>query len=503
MPSIPPSSPYIIRGLFCAGQAWSPNGDLVVAGGATYNVSSAATYPTEGGADFLYLFDPSAPSQPFPTSGNILPLYPNEVGGWKRYLPGMLESRYYPTVTLSQRLQRLTGSPEVAMVSGGSDVLSTNHDPRNTYECWQPLTVNSPNQPFAVDPAQWNGSQNVSISGPSTGGTVSLADEWFDEYPRLHLVSDPTNATSGGKIFTSGMPYLSSKVDLNTTGTSRVWDISVGRTGSSWTQDRTYGSSVFFATLGSLSDIVVRLDGAGATACTDTTEYCLASTSNAGWNSLGQDPAGARTHINAVILPDASIVVIAGNDSNSTAVFTTSVYRVGVGWTALSSSGNSPTVREYHTTALLTPDGYVFVGGGEGHGSTVDYDRFKPHYLQGNPQRPTIVTIIDPSTGLPAAQDTEGTWLLQNDQAGLTVQCDNVYDFDSISRVVFMAPGAITHHSDMSARYVELTSKLVSGTNNQRVFNTSDNAHLPRGYYMMFVLNSALVPSVASWVKIQ
>jgi len=63
-----------------------------------------------------------------------------------------------------------------------------------------------------------------------------------------------------------------------------------------------------------------------------------------------------------------------------------------------------------------------------------------------------------------------------------------------------MAPGSITHHSDMSARYVELPSSAMSST--KRLFATPDSSTLPRGYYMLFALNTGGIPSVATWVKI-
>jgi len=45
---------------FCAGHAWSPFGDLVVAGGTFFDING------QHAADLLYLFDPAQLSQPFP-----------------------------------------------------------------------------------------------------------------------------------------------------------------------------------------------------------------------------------------------------------------------------------------------------------------------------------------------------------------------------------------------------------------------------------------------------
>jgi hypothetical protein len=172
-------------------------------------------------------------------------------------------------------------------------------------------------------------------------------------------------------------------------------------------------------------------------------------------------------------------------------------------WQSLPTSAKSPTERSYHATALLLEDGRVLVGGGEGRG--IDYDIFRPWYLQGSPppSRPGIVSITNgpPNT----VTNVDDTWILQNGQTGLTLTCsfDTETPLIYLAKLVLMAPGAITHHADMSARYVELDSVLVSGTTNQRTFQIPGNLTLPRGYYMLFALDNANVPSVAEWVRIQ
>ena len=195
------------------------------------------------------------------------------------------------------------------------------------------------------------------------------------------------------------------------------------------------------------------------------------------------------------------MVVIGGYDGNP--VLRTAVFRNG--WQLLPSpAGDSPTPRNYHGTAVLLPDGRVFVGGGESRPQgTNDYDIFIPHYLQGNPPRPSVYSITD-GLGVAMPRDPDGTWLLANDLQGLTVKCDGLAAIDHIERLVLMAPGAMTHHSDMSARYVELPSADFSDAeHNKRIFDIPDNFTVPRGYYMLFALNSALTPSEAAWVKIQ
>ena len=73
---------------------------------------------------------------------------------------------------------------------------------------------------------------------------------------------------------------------------------------------------MFLARFGPFEDLVVRLCGADGGVFTNNVEACLASTPAAGWSPLGNVPPVPRTHSNAVILPDGSVVVIGGNDGN-------------------------------------------------------------------------------------------------------------------------------------------------------------------------------------------
>ena len=396
--------------------------------------------------------------------------------------------------TLRPNYRTNVALPEVVIVAGGTDQNAPGPIyPEDTYECWQTF-ASAAALPFVIDPDN----QTQSLPGPNTL-IPNHEDEWLDQYPRLHLLSD-------GTIFSSGWAYLSSKIDLDVPIALRTWDVSVGRTGTGWPLHRHDGSAVFFGRFGPLQDLVVRMcgvDGVDSSAYTDNAEACLASQPSAPWIPLGTVPGnpGPRTETNAVILPDGSVVVIGGRQVSATNS-KTAVYRNG--WTTLPSpAGDSPTPRQYHATAVLLPDGRVFVGGGEGRTTGTDYDIFVPHYLQGNPSRPSIMVITD-GLGVPMPQDPDGTWLLTNDLQNLIVTCDGLEAIDHVERLVVMAPGAMTHHSDMSARYLELVSAEGSDPGpDQRVFDIPDNYSLPRGYYMLFALNSALVPSEAAWVKIQ
>ncbi|MFQ5427073.1 MAG: galactose oxidase early set domain-containing protein, partial [Gaiellales bacterium] len=72
-------------------------------------------------------------------------------------------------------------------------------------------------------------------------------------------------------------------------------------------------------------------------------------------------------------------------------------------------------------------------------------------------------------------------------------------------------PGSVTHHFDTDQRYVELEIQE-EGQNHIMFFTPpsppsaaapTDSNAAPEGWYMMFLVTNAGVPSVAHWVNLQ
>jgi uncharacterized protein YjaZ len=61
--------------------------------------------------------------------------------------------------------------------------------------------------------------------------------------------------------------------------------------------------------------------------------------------------------------------------------------------------------------------------------------------------------------------------------------------------------GAVTHAFDQNQRYVPLTFQQTTG--GLTVQSPSSANLAPPGYYMLFIVNSNGVPSVASMIKVQ
>src|SRR5262249_48162077 len=73
-------------------------------------------------------------------------------------------------------------------------------------------------------------------------------------------------------------------------------------------------------------------------------------------------------------------------------------------------------------------------------------------------------------------------------------------DAASIGSVVLIRPGAPTHAFDMDQRMVKMS--FTSGSGMLTATAPPNGNVAPPGYYMLFVLNSAGVPSVATFVQL-
>jgi galactose oxidase len=144
--------------------------------------------------------------------------------------------------------------------------------------------------------------------------------------------------------------------------------------------------------------------------------------------------------------------------------------------------------RNYHSVALLLPDGRVFSGGGGlcGACSTNHFDGeiFTPPYLlnaDGSLRpRPTI-------TAAPATA-----------AAGTTM---TVTTGQSVAGFSLVRMGSATHTVDTDQRRIPLTVSRTNG-NTATLALPADRGVIVPGYYMLFALDVAGVPSIAKILKI-
>ncbi|KUJ70737.1 galactose oxidase [Streptomyces albus subsp. albus] len=191
--------------------------------------------------------------------------------------------------------------------------------------------------------------------------------------------------------------------------------------------------------------------------------------------------AQGKMYVSAVLLPDGTVLETGGGlHDRADPVFEASLFDPRTG-TFRSGLATDPIPRTYHSSAFLLPDGRVMaVGDNPGNGSFDDHiSIYTPPYLfQG--ARPQITSV---------AHDQ---WTYGSSQR-ITVD-------RSIVRAELIRPAAVTHSSDPNQRFVDLPMSVDGNTID---LNVTSNPNLaPPGWYMLFAVDAAGVPSVAHWVHL-
>jgi hypothetical protein len=214
----------------------------------------------------------------------------------------------------------------------------------------------------------------------------------------------------------------------------------------------------------------------------------------------------ARTFSCPVYLPTGQVLVSGGinGSADTAAVKTPEIYTPDINWntrTYNAGQGTWQTVEEaaqiarnYHSVALLLPDGSVFTAsssknGGSGDPNVVgqkNIEIFFPAYFS-NPNRPMIVNA---PLSLSYAQ-TEFTL-----DTGSTAQAA------SIRKVALVRCGSVTHSADFDQRYVALRFEQ-TGTPRLRVTFPNDPSVVPPGHYMLWIVDQNDLPcQLARFVRV-
>jgi WD40 repeat protein len=221
---------------------------------------------------------------------------------------------------------------------------------------------------------------------------------------------------------------------------------------------------------------------------------------NTGTSAATASMAFQRRQHNLTILADGQVLATGGYENSdqflvdvNKGVYPAESWNPTTGqWTTLASMERT---RQYHSTALLLPNGRVLSAGGGicGDCTTQNYlqknaEIFTPPYLfkkDGSGQlaaRPTITT----APGSMRYNTTYG------------VNTPNARKITKVSLVRF---GGVTHSVNMDQQFQSLNFTVV---NNGRINITSPNNSriAPPGRYMMFLVDDQGVPSVAKMMRV-
>jgi hypothetical protein len=214
-------------------------------------------------------------------------------------------------------------------------------------------------------------------------------------------------------------------------------------------------------------------------------------------NTAGRDASVAalrRTFSNAVVLPTGQVCVVGGVNAVSPeqGVPRAELYNPGIDWAAGTYAGAdswsvdadpAQHTRNYHSTALLLPNGKVWTAGGNVNASP------------GNPDTVGVkkIELYEPPYVAVANRLQVTAWPLfagYGQTFGITLDRPAT----DVQRVALIRAGSATHSTNNDQRYVGLSIAGRTG-NTMRVVAPPNGNVAPPGYYTLWAVDSANNPS--------
>ena len=414
------------KDMFCAGHVTLADGRVLIQGG-TKSYPTAAGAADYGGLKDTFVFDPA--DNTFTKVGDA-----NE-GHW------------YPTLTQ-------LGNGDVWMAGGLKEDTTG-----------------------AVNTEMWSAATNSWLPG----GQVKQTWSFWGLYPHMYLLQDGRLFYSGGHSFGDNLPGTGAS--LYNWQTGAVTDVPGLRSKDM----RDQAASVL---LPPAQDQRVMITGGGninrndpGIALTDLIDLSVGSPAYTAGPDL---PGAGKMYVNATILPDRTVLASNGgryNRDGNANVMTAAVYDPAANtWASVAAD---PIGRNYHSSAVLLPDGRVAVVGSNPADNTFEMriSIYRPTYLFKG-ARPTLA-------GVPATA-TRG----QSISFGVTTAAGTTVRWAQLTR-----PMSVTHQTDANLRLVDLPVVVTGGV---ATATLPGNANmLPPGPYMLTVTDSTGVPSSSEWVMVQ
>ncbi|MGW1771075.1 galactose oxidase-like domain-containing protein [Streptomyces sp. NPDC002104] len=313
---------------------------------------------------------------------------------------------------------------------------------------------------------------------------------YFPTYPALFL-------TRGGRLL-----YTGSNAGYGPKGKGRepgVWDLATNqyrKVGGLADPDQLETSSSVL--LPPAQDQKVMVLGGGGVGesrlSTDRTAVVDLKAEVPVFRSTARLPQGVR-YLSSVLMPDDSVFTTGGSaDYRGRGASDIRKAQFYYPRTDTFVAAAAPTVgRNYHSEALLLPDGRVATFGSDPLFADKDNTRlgrfehrlevYSPPYLYRDPARRPVLGEGPEEVG-PGGRAT-----FRAPKA------------ERIQRARLMRPSAVTHTTDVEQRSVELGLEKTAGTVTVSV--PADPTLVPPGWYMLFVTDADGTPSVAKWIRVR
>jgi hypothetical protein len=464
-----PEIDNVVVDVFCAGQSILPNGSVLVAGGTEFYDDEATSFV---GKKTTLIFDRSTEAWINPVNSD------------------MADGRWYPT-------QLTLGDGRVLIVSGtDSGGLNQNNQIPEIYAngTWTQLPQTTSN---------------------------------FTPYSHLVLLLNGDVFYSGSYFFGNGgvSPRILSLTPINgELPETEVQDDTVDRTVDPNAIDNTRDQAACVI-LPPAQNQRIMVAGGGVGGDTTDTVKIIDLNSATPTYTFAAPLNQQRKHHYGILLPDRTVFVCGGGTSNEKVGETgleAEIYNPSTNtWTVVPGVEGVP--RLYHSTALLLPNGSVVSAGGNperlnmcieevpstresdnavldnGQITFTDGITLNCQELRLTVYRPAYMTGARPNiTNAPAS-------VVRNNQSDsqFTIMVGTTAQVNQIKWVHLIRPMAMTHSCDVEQRLIDLPITGRVPTNRSLTVRLDKNRNLaPNGWYMLFVVTTANIPSVARWIQI-
>lgn len=285
----------------------------------------------------------------------------------------------------------------------------------------------------------------------------------------------------GGDLFIAGPRGITRRFDhaAPVDDPARTWLTKAGNRSTSGEK----GTSVLLPLVPPGYRPRVVIAGGDTAAAMGTSEIIDLSDATPVWKALPGLKESRPRQVNTVLMPDSRVFLAGGIPNVGGPAEILDAKDPTAGWVRCAPMTYS---RGYHSAAILLADGSILMGGDQAiaggwkSGETTPHERYFPWYCFRS--RPVI-------TSAPA---------VTGHSASFTVHTPNA---TAITEVVLIRPGAVTHGFNMSQRLVGcvITGR---GPTSIQVDAPPDGNIAPPGHYLLFIVDSARVPSEATWIRV-